>query len=152
RFAELRHISGPNEAIKVVGLLATRLSEREALEAVRQGPDRFVQNQAAELNRHRARASSLRGRVLVGETAELRVLSGMDSVIHLSGLGLVEKVEGTRGLQKPAPAGPKIRELQINTAESAVVTAVVQGLGEMVMSWPAREEVGVEVPPKRPGL
>ena len=55
RFAEVRVSSGPNEAQRVVGLLSTRLAERQALEATREGPIRLVQNQGPEATRNRAR-------------------------------------------------------------------------------------------------
>ncbi|MHC5538037.1 hypothetical protein ACYOEI_07365, partial [Singulisphaera rosea] len=34
----------------------------------------------------------------------------------------------------------------------AAVTGIVEGAGQMVMAWPARETVGVETPPNRPGV
>ena len=79
-------------------------------------------------------------------------LSGMDNIIHISRLRLVQEVHDTRGRQKPGQLETKIRALRINTSESAVVTGVIAGAAQTVMSWPAYEEVGVEVPPKRPGL
>ena len=51
-----------------------------------------------------------------------------------------------------AAASGKLRALGIKTAESAVMTGIVQGAGQTVMTWTPRETVGVEVPPNKPGL
>ena len=46
----------------------------------------------------------------------------------------------------------KIRLDGIKTAESAVMTGLVEGPGQTVMSWRTNEMKGIETPPNRPGM
>jgi uncharacterized repeat protein (TIGR01451 family) len=152
RFAEVRVSIGPNENLIVQRLERTELSERQVTATARQHPRRLVQNEAARIDRGRLRASGLKGRVYAGEHTELRVLAGFDSTALIARNLLIQGPEQARNRQKTITTKDLERALGIKTVESAVVTGIIQGAGEKVMVWPAREVVGVEVPPNRPGM
>ncbi|MGC1720739.1 MAG: hypothetical protein WA746_17305, partial [Isosphaeraceae bacterium] len=46
----------------------------------------------------------------------------------------------------------KIRLGGIKSVESTVMTGLVEGPGQTVMSWQPHEMKGVETPPRRPGM
>jgi uncharacterized repeat protein (TIGR01451 family) len=152
RFAEVRVSIGPNENLTVERPWRTEFSERQVTAEARQYARRLVQKEAAEIDRGRVRASGLLGRVYAGEHTELRVLSGFDNTAHIAENLLTQGPEQARNRQKPITTKDLERALGIKTGASAVVTGIVQGAGEQVMAWPAREVVGVEVPPNRPGM
>jgi uncharacterized repeat protein (TIGR01451 family) len=152
RFAEVRVSIGPNENLTVEGPVRTEFIERQVTAETRQYARRLVQNEAAEIDRGRLRASGLIGRIYAGEHTELRVLSGFDSVAQIAGNILIQGPEQARNRQKTITTKDLERALGIKVGASAVVTGIVQGAGEQVMAWPAREMVGVEVPPNRPGM
>ena len=60
--------------------------------------------------------------------------------------------EIARNRMKPALIKEKIRLDGIKTAESPVMTGLVEGPGQTVMSWQPYEMKGVETPPNRPGM
>jgi uncharacterized repeat protein (TIGR01451 family) len=152
RFAEVRLSVGPNEALKVEAPWRARVVEREVTETAKLGPKRLVRNEGAEINRHHSRASGLIGRVFAGAYTELRVLNGYESVTHLAGRVQVDVPVVARNRQKPITEVESQPPLAIKTAEGPVVTGIIQGAGQTVMTWPARATVGVEVPPNQPGL
>jgi uncharacterized repeat protein (TIGR01451 family) len=152
RFAVVRTAVGPNEALNVEGPWRASILERQAGFDARQGSRRLTQNQAAELDRARLRASGLKGRVYAGSHTELRVLNGFDASIHDAHHIITEGVELTRIRQKAGLLKEKLPPLAIKTLEKTVVTGVAEGAGRMVMSWAPRETVGVEVPPNKPGM
>ena len=63
-----------------------------------------------------------------------------------------QPVQLTRTRMKPAQIREKIRLDGIKSVESTVMTGIVQGPNESVMSWRPHEMTGVETPPQRPGL
>lgn len=152
RFAEVRASVGPNENLIVERPARAEFSERQVMTASRQYPRRLAQNEAAEVDRGRLRASGLVGRVYPGGHTELRVLAGFSNGTHIVNHVLMQWPEQSSGRQKPITTRDRELALGIKTAESAVLTGIVQGAGEQVMAWPAREMVGVEVPPNRPGM
>ena len=152
RFAMVRTGIGPNEDVVVQSPIRATVVERQQMAEVRQESKRFVQNQAPETGRHRARASALAGRVFAGEQTELRVLSGFDVPVQIATGVLVQEAETARERRKAGGMQQKLRAVGIKTAESAVVTGIVAGAGQTVMTWTPREAVGVESPPNRPGL
>jgi uncharacterized repeat protein (TIGR01451 family) len=152
RFAEVRASIGPNENLIVEGPARAEIRERQVTATARQYPRRLVKNEAAEIDRGRLRASGLAGRVFAGEHEELRVLSGYDNATHIINHILTQGPEQYRNRSKPLTNTDVERALGIKTGASAVVTGIIQGAGEKVMAWPARETVGVEVPPNRPGM
>jgi uncharacterized repeat protein (TIGR01451 family) len=152
RFAEVRASVGPNESLAIVIPRGAESLESQTSLAVRQRPNRLIQNLAAEATRDRLRASAMRSRVFAGESSELRVLNGFDVLTHVAGHVRVVGPEQARNRQKIGGIREKVPTLAIKTAESAVLTGIIEGAGQMVMTWPAREAVGVEVPPNKPGL
>jgi uncharacterized repeat protein (TIGR01451 family) len=152
RFAEVRVSIGPNENLTVERPWRTEFLERQVTTEARQYARRLVKNEAAEIDRGRVRPSGLIGRVSAGEHTELRVLAGFDNATHIVGHILTQGPEQARNRQKTITTKELERALGIKTGASAVVTGIVQGAGEQVMAWPAREVVGVEVPPNRPGM
>jgi uncharacterized repeat protein (TIGR01451 family) len=152
RCAEVRVSVGPNEALAVEALKGSKTLERQAGMAGLRHSNKLVQNQGAEANLVRARASALRGRVYAGEHEELRVLGGYDTATHLAVHVLNQGAEKLRIRQKPGRIRERNRIEGIRTAEGAKLTGIIQGAGEKVMSWKPNETVGVETPPNRPGL
>jgi uncharacterized repeat protein (TIGR01451 family) len=152
RFAEVRMSVGPNEALTVEAPLRAQINEHPADVAIRQHPIRMTQNQAAEMNRARLRASAMAARLHVGEHEELRVLSGYDNATHIAGNVMIQGAQRLLLRQKPVAFLERDHLQGVKTTEKVVLTGIVQGAGEQVMSWPAREVVGVETPPNRPGL
>lgn len=152
RFAEVRLSIGPNEALTVEGPRRAELVEAQAALLARQESKRLVKNELAEANRHRARASGMTSRVFAGAHSELRVLNGFSLMTHLSGARLVQGPELSTNRQKTIGLREDIAALGIKTAEGAVVTGIIEGAGQTVMTWTPRETVGVEEPPNKPGL
>ena len=152
RFAEVRTSVGPNEALIVESVARNRRVEKEASESIRQGPRRLVQKQEAEAARARARASALAMDLRLGVHSDQRIVDGYDNSMHIAGNVKVQGVEAARARQKLAGMKERVKFVGIKTAESAVVTGIVEGAGQTVMNWAARETVGVETPPNKPGL
>ncbi|SIN76141.1 conserved repeat domain-containing protein [Singulisphaera sp. GP187] len=152
RFAEVRLSVGPNEALAVEGPRRAEIVEAQAALMVKQDAKRLVKNEAAEASRHRARASGMASRVFAGAHSEIRVLNGFSIMTHIAGARLVQGPEQSSNRQKTISLREDIKALGIKTAESAVVTGIVEGAGQTVMTWTPRETVGVEEPPKKPGL
>jgi uncharacterized repeat protein (TIGR01451 family) len=152
RFASVRVSIGPNEALIVQKPNGAETIAAGAEFDTRQGPRRFVQNLAAQADRGHIRASAMRGRVYPGDHSELRVLNGYSTVIHPAGHVRVENPVTMKTRQKPGGLDQRARLVAIKTAESAVVTGIVEGASQMVMTWTPHEAVGVELPPKHPGL
>jgi uncharacterized repeat protein (TIGR01451 family) len=152
RFAAVRTSIGPNENTTVEVLKGAEMLERQVTQELRQGPRKFTQNAMAEASRHRMRPSGMIGRVSVGTHIELRVLAEADSVTIIKGLVDVRGPAYAINLQKAMLAREKVLPIAIKTAETAVVTGIVQGAGEQVMAWKPQEIAGVEVPPNKPGM
>jgi uncharacterized repeat protein (TIGR01451 family) len=89
---------------------------------------------------------------MVGEGSEVRVLNGYSVMTHVAGHVRIQGAEQSRNRQKIIGLKEKQPPLAVKTAEAAIVTGIIEGAGQMVMTWPARETVGVEVPPNKPGL
>ncbi len=152
RFSEVRMSVGPNETLLVEGPLRTQFNARPADMDLRQRPNRLIQNQGAEANRVRLRASGLAARLHVGEHEELRVLTGFDTMTHIAGHVFTAGAQNLKLRQKAGGIQERNRLEGIKITEKVVLTGIVEGAGEQVMTWPARETVGVETPPNRPGL
>jgi uncharacterized repeat protein (TIGR01451 family) len=143
---------GLNEALTVQVPRGAEILQRQALAESRQSPLRAIQNQTAEINRHRARASGLVGRVFAGEHYELRILGSLDTTTTLAGHTLTQGPETARNRQKAEAARLQVGPVTVREAEGTVVTGIVQSAGQQVMSWKPQEMAGVEVPPDKPGL
>ena len=152
RFAAVRVGVGPNEALNVTEIRAAELRQKGAQTTMKEGPKRLNQRQTAEANRHRLRASGLAGRVYVGQHSEVRVLSGYEGINHVAGHVKIEGVEKLRNRQKIAGNRGTVKAVTFNKAESVIMTGVVEGPSQMVMTWTPRSITGVEEPPKRPGI
>jgi uncharacterized repeat protein (TIGR01451 family) len=152
RFAIVRVSVGANQSLNIVEVRAAERLERQATAEILQGPRRLAQNATAETNRHRARASGLVGKVYAGEHSELRVLAGYDSPVHIKGHVLTQGPEKVKGRVKAALNREKVGPVVLNKSDIAILTGIVQGPSQQVMSWPALSVVGVEVPPSKPGL
>jgi uncharacterized repeat protein (TIGR01451 family) len=152
RFAEVRVSVGPNENLIVTSAARAELREHEVTAEARQYARRLVKNEAVEIDRGRLRASGLLGRVYAGEHTELRVLAGFDNTTRIARNILTQGPVQANNRQKPITTKDLEHALGIKTGAGAVVTGIIQGAGEQVMSWPAREVVGVELPPPGPGM
>jgi uncharacterized repeat protein (TIGR01451 family) len=152
RFASVRLSLGANESLTVQHLdTSTRLQHFET-GTVRQGPRKFEQNAALEAARHRSRASGLAGRIYAGEHTELRVLAGIDTATHIGGHTTLEGLESLKVRNKAVLGRKAVRPIELDKPEALRITGVVQGGGQMVMTWTPREIAGVETPPNKPGL
>ncbi len=152
RFSEVRTSVGPNETLTIAHAVGTRTIEKEASESGRQGPSRLTQNQGAEAALHRERASALGSRVRAGVHSELQAAVGFDNAASLAAKANAQRVEQSKIREKAARMSDRTRSIGIKTAETAVITGLIEGAGQTVMAWVPRETVGVETPPNRPGL
>jgi uncharacterized repeat protein (TIGR01451 family) len=152
RFAAVRTIVGPNEAHTVDVLRGHEIVQRQETNVSRAEPRKLVQNQTAELNRGRARASSLQNRTYAGSHIEVRVLGSMEAKTHLAGHVLTQGPQLARNREKPMLARTREKLVALKSAESAVMTGVFEGASQTVMAWKPQEMAGVEEPPSQPGL
>ncbi len=152
RFAIVRGILGANENLNVQILAGAEMLQREALQVARQNPTPMTQNQAAQIGRHRARASEVEMPIGARGYSEIRVLAALDTLNRVHGHVEVRGPETKANRQKAGLLERDLRALGIKSAESAVVTGIVQGAGEKVMAWKPQELAGVEVPPDKPGM
>ncbi len=152
RFASVRLSVGANESLNVQHLdTSTRLQHFES-GTIRQGPRKFEQNSALEASRHRSRASGLSSRIYAGEHTELRVLAGVDIATHIGGHTTLEGPEGLKARNKAVLGRKTAKPIELDKPEALRITGVIQGGGQMVMTWMPREIAGVETPPNKPGL
>ncbi len=152
RFAAVRTSLGPVQAEAVQPLRGVDILERQVTGERLEGPERFVKNETAVINRHRSRASAVSERIVVFEAKELRILESFNVETRIGGHVQLEIVETRKQLMKGAIAKESTPPLTIKTAEGLVVTGLVQGAGQQVTSWKPQETAGVEVPPNKPGL
>jgi uncharacterized repeat protein (TIGR01451 family) len=152
RFAEIRVGIGPNEAHAIQGPIGEKFLAKQVTESIKQGPKRLTQNQGAEDARQRERPSGLASRVQAGVHSELLVLQGYDSVTHLAGAVLVQGPVKIKSREKPVYFRERQRPEAIKTAEGPVITGIIAGASQQVMSWKPQEIAGVEPPSKHPGL
>jgi len=152
RFASVRTSLGANESLNVTILREADRLQSPSVTGGRQGPRRLGQNTSAETNRVRVRASGLGGRVFAGENSEIRVLNGFDSTEYLSNQRLVQGSDKLKLRVKAAGNRSTTAPVTFQKGAGAVVTGIVEGGSQMVMTWTPRETVGVEVPPNRPGI
>lgn len=152
RFAATRISLGTNLALSIEGAVREKHVNRVVTEAVREGPKRLTLKQGAELNRQRARATGLAGNVRAGVHTELRVLSGYSNADIAARLRLRQGPDIVRDRTRAVLFLEKLKAEGIKTAEGAVVTGIVEGASQAIMTWPARETVGLEEPPNAPGL
>ena len=152
RFAAVRASVGPNEALNVLETREAELLQKGMSAEMRQGLKRLNQRQTPETNRHRSRPSGLAGRVFAGQHSELRVLNGYDATIHIAGHLRLEKIEDFRLREKPAGNKSTTKSVTLYKPESVTMTGIIEGPSQTVMSWSPQTVVGVEEPPKKPGI
>ncbi len=152
RFAEVRVTTATNQTIDVQGPRAGIAIETARIARAQAQPRRLVQNQSAELARNRERATGFKGRLQAGEESNNRGPGGFENVTQLSSSFQTEGPELARNRQKAGLMKERVRLVGIKTAESPVVTGVIEGAGEMVRVWTPKHLTGVETPPNLPGL
>ncbi|MDE2507005.1 MAG: DUF11 domain-containing protein [Planctomycetota bacterium] len=152
RCALVRASVGSIEALAVQGTTTERVAVRDVSHQIKQSTKRFTQNQAAEIDRGRARAAGTRSRSYVGATSDQRVAGAYENGANIRGYVETVGSEMSKGRQKLGGVNTRLRLDGIKTAEAAVLTGIVEGAGEAVMTWTPRVTVGVETPPDRPGL
>jgi len=152
RFAEVHASTGTVVNVEIHGLNLNRLAQKagqaEKTDQIRD----FVKNQAPELARDRRRAGGMNGKVFPGENSEVQGAMGYGNVLQAKVSSQEQIAETARQRAKPMVAREKVLLEGIKTAESPVISALVEGPGQTRMSWPANEMTGVETPPNRPGL
>lgn len=152
RFAEVHVSTGTNQAVEVHGASLNRTIDKFAQAEGRTRFGRMVQNQAPELARERQRLQNMQGRVFAEEDANQRG-AGVYHNVQQAKIGSQEQsAEIARARVQPAQYKEKLRLDGVKTAESAVMTGIVQGAGESIMSWQPHSMTGVETPPNRPGM
>jgi uncharacterized repeat protein (TIGR01451 family) len=152
RFAEVRISTGTNEAIEVHGPAINRATDKYAQAESRAYARRLVQKQAAELARERRRAQDLDGRVFAGESSEMQAADVYHNIQQVKTGSQRQPAEIARNRMKPAQFKERLRLDGIKTAESPVMTGLVEGASQAVMSWQPHVMTGVEIPPNRPGM
>ena len=152
RFASVRVAVGASEALGAATARMNERLERQELAAVNQGPKKLAIAQAAEIGRVRTRAGGLSSRVYASEGSEVRILSGFDAPTIITTDKLVQSADRKIQVQKAGVMKIRLKAEGLKSAESPVITGIVAGPSQMVMTWPPREVAGVEVPPRKPGL
>ena len=152
RFAEVRISTGTNEAVEVHGASLNRATDKYALAESRSHSRRLVQKQAPELARERRRVQDMDGRVFAGEDSDLRGADVYHNIQQVTTGSQKQPAEIARNRLKPALMKEKIRLDGIKTVESAVMTGLVEGPSQAVMSWQPHMMTGIETPPNRPGM
>ncbi|HWE39702.1 MAG TPA: hypothetical protein VG406_24345 [Isosphaeraceae bacterium] len=138
--------------VTVQGPRGAEILERQQTTALRQPTLKFVRNETLVLARHRMRPSNLQNRAIAGGVAELRVLDGLVGGVRATAIKTPVGAETLKNRRKAMGIKTLAKPVGIKTAESAVVTGLVQGPMQTVMTWPAREVAGSETPPNLPGL
>jgi uncharacterized repeat protein (TIGR01451 family) len=136
----------------VHGASLNRTADKFDVAASRSYARRLVQNQGAELARERSRAQAMAGRIAAGETSDMRGPDVYHNVLQVKVDSLEQPVQVARNRMKSALIKERIRLDGIKSVESPVITGLVEGPGQTVMSWRPHEMTGVEPPPPRPGL
>ncbi len=152
RFAAVRASVGPNQNRTVELLAGHETLARPELEQARRSSRKMTQNLAAQIGRHRARASEMETRAGTVAYTELRVLAGFNQPLRVHGHFETRGPQVSELRIKAVGQQRNVPPLGIKTAESAVVSGIIAGANQNVMSWKPNETVGVEVPPNRPGL
>jgi uncharacterized repeat protein (TIGR01451 family) len=152
RFAEVRVSTGTNEAVDVAGPMRKEAIAQPSRTEMTTGPKRLAQNQMAELARQRGRASGLKGRVYPGAHEELRRVDGFDNAAHLATKVAQQGPETALSRQAAKQVEERLRLDGIKISQGVVLTGIVEGPGQTIMSWRPDELTGIETPPNRPGL
>ena len=152
RFASVRVAVGASEALGMRAPLMHEKVDRQELAATNQGPKKVAINQAAEQGQIRTKATGFSSRVFASEGSEVRILGGYDSHQEVALKALTQAANQRIQQQKAGLMKVKIKAEGLKSAESPVVTGIVAGPSQMVMTWPPREVAGVEVPPRKPGI
>ena len=152
RFSSVRTSLGANESLTVTILSESDRLQKPSVEAIRQGPKKLGQSTTAETNRVRVRATGLGGRIFAGEKSELRVLRGYDNTDYLSIQKLAQHPDKVKARVKAVGNRGTLAPITFQKGAGAVVTGIVEGAGQMVMTWTPNETVGVETPPNKPGI
>jgi uncharacterized repeat protein (TIGR01451 family) len=152
RFAAVRTSVGPNENLAIVVPRGAEALERQVTADARDVPTRMTQNQALEIARHRSRPSAAVARSAAANHFELRILGGLDSSTHIAGFVLAQRPETARNRQNAGTLVSKVFLQGVKSAESAVMTGIIQGAAEQVMAWKPQELAGVELPPNKAGM
>ena len=152
RFASIRVAVGASEALGAATALMNERLERQELAAANQGPKKLALAQSSETGRIKSKASGLSSRVFTSESSEVRILSGFDAPTVITTDKLIQSVDRKIQTQTAGLMKIKTKAEGIKSAEGPVVTGIVAGPGQMVMTWPPREVAGVEIPPRKPGL
>ena len=152
RFASVRATVGVNETLSALQAISAEMLQGQQLASTKLGPKKLAASQTAEANRLRVKASSLAVRVAAGEHSEVRVLGGFDaSVTNLAYMG-IQSADRKTSVTVLGAVKQRVKLDGVKSAESAVVTGIVEGAGQMVMSWKPQAVESIEVPPKKPGL
>ncbi len=152
RFAEVHISTGTNEAVEVHGAALGRTTDKSVQAQGLSYARRLVQNQSPELARQRRRAQDLDGRVVAGEDSNMRGADMYHNVQQVKVDSQKQPAEIARNRMKPALMKEKIRIEGIKTAESAVMTGLVESVSQNVKTWKPYVMTGVETPPNRPGM
>jgi uncharacterized repeat protein (TIGR01451 family) len=152
RFAEVRVSTGTNQTVEIHGPAINLKLDRFATAENRAYSKRLVQNQSPELARERRRAQGLAGKVLTNEDSNMRGPDVYHNIQQAKTDSQEQGAEIARNRVRPVLLREKIRLDGIKIAESPVMTGVVEGPGQAIMSWKPHEMKGVETPPNRPGM
>jgi uncharacterized repeat protein (TIGR01451 family) len=152
RFAEVRVNTGTGETIDVQGTKTKKALQKFSEARIKVESKGLAQKQAPELARARARASGMKGRLLVDEDLNRRAPNAFAGTALAAMNRQKQTAELARNRQKPIQVKERIRLDGIKSAESPVVRGIVEGSSEAVKVWGPHAMTGVETPPDRPGL
>ncbi|MEW4566515.1 DUF11 domain-containing protein [Tautonia sp. JC769] len=152
RFAAVRTSIGVNENRLITVPRGAEALTRQMQEATVRPPSRMTQNLSANAVRDRRRASAMEGRTPPITHIEVRVLNGLTDVVALDQEELVQGPQVSVNEQGPRISRRATPPLGIKTAEGPVITGVIQGASQTIVSRGPGELAGVETPPDLPGL
>ncbi|RUL89241.1 DUF11 domain-containing protein [Tautonia sociabilis] len=152
RFAAIRNSLGTNENTVITVPRGAEALSQPMIKAESRPPIRITQTLAADALRARRRASAIESRTPPVTHIEIRVLNEFSEVVLIDEADLVQGPQEQNGIVRAITSQKDVAAVGIKTAEGPVVTGIVQGAGETVMSWKPGEIAGVEPPPDQPGL
>jgi uncharacterized repeat protein (TIGR01451 family) len=152
RFAAVRNSVGAIENLAITVPVGHETLARQDVVKDLIPSKKMTQNQSVQQNRLRSRSSALVGKQGTSFHVRVRMLQGYDSITHLGENTQTQKIDLVRTRDNLALNRTTAKLIAIKTAESAVLTGMIEGARATVMSWIPESVTGEELPPKRPGL
>lgn len=152
RFAKVKGVTGIDASVLVQTPTANETLAGQETMIRDLNPTPLVKNDAVILARHRLRPSGLSSRIRAQTVDSLAILEGVSDVKAIGGFVDVLSFRIRTGKVEAAVDRRTSQAVGIKSAESAVVTGLVEGLGQMILSRPPLEVSSDEPMDRRPGI